>query len=569
MRTEIISPSKYTFVASTGVITIPGREIPKSNIILISSNEPGKERDLYVGNNVNLGATVTHPSGNTVIDLSSSTSDLLNSSPLHIRVFDEKVGTVIKDGVETVADGSDFFIGVQNTCDHGSFSCVVDSDVDVQFSYKTFALSDGNTPMIPVQAPISVIDGQPEPDGRFRLRIGNLNVNAGSWDLGVVNNSGGPATVSIFVMALKEPSDGAILPVGFPLNKSLSLNTANSFISGQAYDNGLNPLPTSMSVGVLPNGGFMTGSPSVVISEVDIDPPATIPSGPIPTIHPVLNTEANVVGDTGWYDTLAFPGGQVFNAPVKDQDLLVFLLNAKNTSGDKMTGNDTPFLTPPAGEPTFFGFDYPDRYARVVVINNSGNPLSNYRHVIFGRQTPPSGLFTAFNQPLFDSFPALVTQSVPRQRASNATGYYSPAVHVSPLNSGYVSQAVFVGPRPGQVFGRSEAKLFSLALTSSGIIGNTYDDSTLDFFCIEGIVSATNTSGSTTGRVLIRSGVSGDPEFSMRIEETGVGVTKVGNGTFGSDNSPAIFTSRPYLQIAAGTISADVILRGYFGPKGS
>lgn len=149
---------------------------------------------------------------------------------------------------------------------------------------------------------------------------------------------------------------------------------------------------------------------ALLISEFSDAVDGTIPSGALPAIDPVLNTEPNVL-DSGWIDTATFAGKNVVGV-LGDTSLKVFLMNATDNQGDNIFGDGAPTLVTQANFPAQLSALYSDKYYRIVVVNDSGADLTSYR--VQSRAAPESteGVTTAIDQPVFGFFPAQIGRSV-------------------------------------------------------------------------------------------------------------------------------------------------------------
>lgn len=151
-------------------------------------------------------------------------------------------------------------------------------------------------------------------------------------------------------------------------------------------------------------------NPALVINQWTDEVDGTIPSGSAITIDPVLNTEPNVL-DSGWISTATFSGKNIVRIG-GDVGLIAYLMNASDDQGSNIFGDGAPTLSTNAGFPAQLSALYPDNYYRIVVVNVSGSPLTDYS--ISSRAAPESmeGVTTSLDQPVFDFFPANVVRSV-------------------------------------------------------------------------------------------------------------------------------------------------------------
>lgn len=208
-----------------------------------------------------------------------------------------------------------------------------------------------------------------------------------------------------------------------PLNQGIQTDQdatiTRSILEGNVFDDQLQPTNTYSQVGVLPNGALPVGlAPQLLIDET-----ITLPSGADFVIDPVFNAEANAF-DSGWIPAAAFHS-QLFRAKL-DGACPAYLMNAPDDQGTNFTGGDNPFQTTTAGFPTGGGSMVQEDYFRVVIKNTTGSSVAG--------QVRSEGHFTALgsvlvplNAPVFDFFPAPLTQTVAKGRQPDGDYVNTPA----------------------------------------------------------------------------------------------------------------------------------------------
>lgn len=155
----------------------------------------------------------------------------------------------------------------------------------------------------------------------------------------------------------------------------------------------------------------------------------TIPSGSSITVHPVLNTEPNVV-DSGWIRTGVDETNEYINQALvvnSDVNLDVFVVNAQDDVGTGIQNEGFPFLNVIGGIPADIGARFFSRYFRVIVVNTSGSTANTYEVRSVGGTGNTSPLTVSLNQPLFDLLPAPVTRTVTAGRRPGGTYLNTPA----------------------------------------------------------------------------------------------------------------------------------------------
>lgn len=158
------------------------------------------------------------------------------------------------------------------------------------------------------------------------------------------------------------------------------------------------------------------------------DDPA-LPSGAPITVHPVLNTEPNVI-DSGWIRTGVDGGLEKVNQRFVlggNTALQAYVVNASDTLGNNIRNADFPFLSTEAGGVRVIGAEFFSRYYRVIIQNVSGSTCTELSARSMGGQDSPSPLVTSLDQVLNDSFPAPINRSVTVGRQPDGDYVNSPA----------------------------------------------------------------------------------------------------------------------------------------------
>lgn len=154
------------------------------------------------------------------------------------------------------------------------------------------------------------------------------------------------------------------------------------------------------------------------------DDPA-LPSGAPITVHPVLNTEPNVI-DSGWIRTGVDGGLEKVNQRFVlggNTALQAYVVNASDTLGNNIRNADFPFLSTEAGGVRVIGAEFFSRYYRVIIQNVSGSTCTELSARSMGGQDSPSDVTTSLDQVLNDSFPASIVRAVGAGKAPD--GIYS------------------------------------------------------------------------------------------------------------------------------------------------
>lgn len=382
---------------------------------------------------------------------STNTTDIVNAINSSSESAKDSVQLYTYSG--TVGIGATITSGLYDTLDYPSFTAVVESDIDILFKYTTYNQAGGLIPSPPTQAPLSFIGSNPESDGKFRLRVGNVNVAGGSWKIDLVNTSGSVANVTVYLIGHKTTKAASSLPLEFPVTKNLNAPLFQGVIKTEVLDANLIGTGLFRNLEQAPNGGLLVASPNSTVFEYRIPPASSIPSGSIPTINAVKNLEANVI-DSGWYAVGAFPAGQFLNW-TGNRAVKIFLLNAEDATGKNMVGNNAPFLTPLANTGTPFAAPYFDKYSRVIVVNDSGASLTAASLFVRGKQVETASIYTALDQPIFDQFPAKIGQSVIKGKDDVTGIYHAPNIHKDVKGTSLV---VAQGHRLSDIFSRTRVR---------------------------------------------------------------------------------------------------------------
>lgn len=151
---------------------------------------------------------------------------------------------------------------------------------------------------------------------------------------------------------------------------------------------------------------------------------AALPSGSAITVHPVLNTEPNVI-DSGWIRTGVDGGLEKANQSFVmggNTALNAYVINASDDLGNNIRNADFPFLSTAAGEVRVIAAEFFTRYFRVIIENTSGSTCTELSARSTGGQSTPAPITTSLDQLLFDQFPAPVTRAV--GAGKNPNGVY-------------------------------------------------------------------------------------------------------------------------------------------------
>jgi len=203
-----------------------------------------------------------------------------------------------------------------------------------------------------------------------------------------------------------------------PLNQSISpdsdATTTRAVLAGELTDGLLQNTGNFQNVDLTQFGEINTSIAPRVIFEYKSPEDSFIPSGSLPVIDPVLNTEPNVV-DSGWIPVKQWGGGQFLHL-ISNTSLQVFLLNASDNLGSNLQGSSSPAISNLPGFPGTIGAPFFDNYFRLLVVNTSGIASTTMSIRSSGYQTAPPPIYTTLNNELADFFPAPVVRAIPSGR---------------------------------------------------------------------------------------------------------------------------------------------------------
>lgn len=162
------------------------------------------------------------------------------------------------------------------------------------------------------------------------------------------------------------------------------------------------------------------------IYQHNIPPGSSLPSGPSITVHPVLNTEPNVV-DSGWILNSNPDTGVKWNnqrlTVGGDVDLLVYVLNANDDQGSGIRNEGTPFLFPAANETRVISAPFFSNYYRIITVNQSGQTLTQLNLTSDGGTASSDPISISLDAPVFGQFPGALNQSVIRGKMAGLDQY--------------------------------------------------------------------------------------------------------------------------------------------------
>jgi hypothetical protein len=136
----ILEPGEYSFVASSGTVTLIGMNVPMEQVALITNIS--REQVIYNPSVSGYGFVSHTPGANTVIDLEYDTSGFANSDKLQIRLCVDQVGHVIIDSLPEVEVKNDIDnplpVNVTN-----AITATLNSIVSIPISATNFNLNAG------------------------------------------------------------------------------------------------------------------------------------------------------------------------------------------------------------------------------------------------------------------------------------------------------------------------------------------------------------------------------------------------------------------------------------------
>ena len=235
----------------------------------------------------------------------------------------------------------------------------------------------------------------------------------------IVNDSGSNMTDLRF-----QTSIGTFAPLASKLNASLATDAdaevVRAIIAGDTLDENLNSTGIYNNVQLTNNNALKVNQVGEVIFQYIRPDDPQIPSGSVPTIDQVLNSESNVV-DSGWLPVREF-STQNFHV-IADQTCKVYLLNASDTSGSNWNGQAAAALEVNANAPANLAARFFDDYFRILLINDSGSTIDEITARSVGSNNNVQPIDISLDQPVFSFFPAPLTQSV--QKGENPNGTFS------------------------------------------------------------------------------------------------------------------------------------------------
>lgn len=242
---------------------------------------------------------------------------------------------------------------------------------------------------------------QPHVDHYYRVYVDNNPTTAQS-----------PVLSRIDSWLSKEAFTGTYSALDADLTDLSVALLARAVIAGDVVD-GLG-LPTGdfENVRLSPSGALNIAQPNVEIFRYATPDDPDIPTGPPVTIHPILNTEANVV-DTGWFPSTLYPGGSrvLLRTEFGGGTVKAFIANASDDQGSNAEGLLFSLSDTALGSPQVNGADFFDRYARIILVNDSGTDTNGITARITGAQVPQPGVTSSISSQLFDFFPATLNKS--------------------------------------------------------------------------------------------------------------------------------------------------------------
>lgn len=440
--------NQYTFDASAGTVTILNMVLEPQQVVGIYRIKPdagatNQERVALFQGLDPKGATITDDGTDTTVTLEFDTTDFDDADELRVDLSFNDTFISEVNSTESLLGASGVFTGEFEYAEpYNTIRIGIKGSIPTDGTVFFDISDDGVTLLRSVPRSVS--------DASFTLpRI--LSFNDKYIRIRYVN--GTTPQTGTFSIVTKYSTDGTLglnNVMGEVITGETEGQIVKSVITGNVNDASLVPTNIYENVELMPNKGIKAGLPNTVIIDYSIPPASSLPSGAVPTVHPVLNTESNVY-DTGWYPVLGYPSGQLLNF-IANQNTQIFLLNASDELGSNIVGNDAPFLLPEADRGTPFAAPYFDAYSRIVVVNNSGSAITSLRLLAKGRQVETPPIYTALDQPIFDQFPAPLTQTVIKGKDDVTSIYEAPNTHQG--TNGYTSLGVFQGHRISEVFGR-------------------------------------------------------------------------------------------------------------------
>ena len=226
---------------------------------------------------------------------------------------------------------------------------------------------------------------------------------------------------------------GLLQNAGDTINANTDVQVTKSILTGETVDDALVDTGNYDNVRLLSNRALATGFPPTTLYQVKRPTDPAIPSGSSITVHATLNVEANV-SDSGWLPVKSYGGGSLINM-ISDVNLDAYVLNASDTSGNNIQGNNFFGISVLAGSSATLGAAFFDDYFRIVVVNTSGSSADAYSIKAVGNQVPATPVFSSINQSVFGFFPAPLTRAVQVAEDPNGSFQNAPSSGVDNANS--------------------------------------------------------------------------------------------------------------------------------------
>lgn len=299
-----------------------------------------------------------------------------------------------------------------------------------------------------------------------------------------------------------------------------------------------------------------------------IPPNSNLPSGALPTIDPILNTEPNTV-DSGWFYVGKNKSG-LHTVIEADQACEVYILNAADNQGAKARDTSNPFLITVANQVASLPAPFYDDFARIIFVNNSGSAVTDLSIYLEAREQQFNGIWLQIKQKVFSFFNALLTQSVLLGEDDQVPDTFN-RVHTH--NDGtYSSLSVHRGAPAAEASGSVRHEVRLVAGTSSQEISGSWGNSPITgnpykFYCESMLWQGRNISTLSDLSAYVREvNITGNTKIPIRIEEaiTGTGgVSKVNGSSWSNTEDPILFDTAVYFELVAGAGDIDVNLYGY------
>ena len=196
------------------------------------------------------------------------------------------------------------------------------------------------------------------------------------------------------------------------------------------------------SIGQTPDGGLITSNPWRTVFRTNASENGTLPTGATPAFNKIGPIVAPNVLDSGWINVTRFK--DAFTHLIANvSGLKLFVMNASDDQGNDSTTINFAFPTGTtiAGFPIDVGAPMFQDWARIIVINDSGEAADNWAIRFQGADNPPGPVYQSIDQPIFSFYPAPLVQSVSKAEdpdgnieSINKDGRHSANSTISPLN---------------------------------------------------------------------------------------------------------------------------------------